>query len=200
MDVLVRARRTATFDDPFIARLKHYVDLNPAEVDSLQALTDGELTVRKRSDLVVDGYEFAKLCFVREGFAARYRLLRNGKRQIVSVVVPGDVVGLPNSFLDCAAFSVVALSEMKLQSCSLDSFVALCCRSPKFALALTWCAVHDATSYAEHIVDVGRRTSIERLARFLLAIHSRLGLVGLAEERGFELPFSQEVISDALGL
>src|SRR5690348_416231 len=109
MDVLVRARRTATFDDRFIAGLAHYVDLNPADVDCLQALPDGEFTVRKRIDLVIDSYEFAKLCFVREGFAARYRLLRNGKRQIVSVVVPGDVVGLPNTFLDCAAFSVVAL-------------------------------------------------------------------------------------------
>ncbi len=200
MDGFVRARRTAISDNPFIARLRRYIDLSVAEVDSLQALIDNELTARKRSDLVVDGYQFGKLGFVKEGFAARYKLLRNGKRQIVDVVLPGDVVGLPNSFLDCATFSVVALSDVKLQTCSLDAFVALCCRHPKFALALSWCAVHDATKYAEHIVDIGRRTSIERLARFLIEIHLRLGAVGLADECGFELPFSQEVLSDALGL
>jgi CRP-like cAMP-binding protein len=40
---------------------------------------------------------------VTDGFAARYKLLRNGKRQIVNFVLPGDVVGLPGSFLGRAA-------------------------------------------------------------------------------------------------
>jgi CRP-like cAMP-binding protein len=89
---------------------------------------------------------------------------------------------------------------MQLQVCSLDAFVSLCHRRPKFGLALSWLAVQEATSYAERIIDIGRRTSIERLARFLLEIHYRLAMVGRADESGFDLPFSQEVMSDALGL
>ncbi len=54
--------------------------------------------------------------------------------------------------------------------------------------------------YAEHIIDTGRRTPIERLAHFLLEMHSRLAMVGRAEPSSFELPFSQEIMSDALGL
>src|SRR5262249_44859167 len=46
----------------------------------------------------------------------------------------------------------------------------------------------------------GRRTPAERLARMLLEIYSRLAMVGRASELRFELPFSQEVLSDALGL
>src|SRR6185437_14394419 len=65
---------------------------------------------------------------------------------------------------------------------------------------LSWLAVQEATTYAEHIIDIGRRTPIERLARFLLEIHSRLAMVGRADAAGFDLPFSQEVMSDALGL
>ena len=60
----------------------------------------------------------------------------------------------------------------------LDAFVAACYRRPKFALALSWLAVHEATTYAEHVVDIGRRTAVERLAHFLLEIHARLLLVG----------------------
>ena len=133
---------------------------------------------------MVDGYQFSKLSFVRDGVAARYKVLRNGKRQIINILLPGDIVGLPGSFLERATFSVIALTDMKLDVCSLDAFVAACYRRPKFALALSWLAVHEATSYAEHLVDVGRRTALERMAHFLLEIHARLLLVGRATERG----------------
>ena len=131
---------------------------------------------------MLDGYEFSKLCFVKEGFAARYKLLRNGKRQIVNFVLPGDIVGLPGSFLDRAANSVIAVSDMTLQICSLEAYVALCYRRPKFGLLLSWLAVQEAANYAEHIIDVGRRTPIERLAHLLLEMHSRLSMVGCAAE------------------
>ena len=158
------------------------------------------MRVEKRRDLVIDGYQCSKLSFVKEGVAARYKLLRNGKRQIINVLLPGDIVGLPGSFLDQATFSVIALTDMKLEVCSLDAFVAACYRRPKFALALSWLAVHEATTYAEHVVDIGRRTAVERLAHFLLEIHARMLLVGRATDAGFELPVSQEVMGDALGL
>jgi CRP-like cAMP-binding protein len=187
-------------DDPIVARFNSYVDLNPADLSALRTLIESEQTVKKRRDLVVDGYEFCKLCFVKDGFAARYKLLRNGKRQIINVVLPGDVIGMPGSFLERASFSVIALTDMTLQVCSLNDFVGLCYRRPKFGLALSWLAVQEATTCAEHIIDIGRRTSLERMAHFLLEVHSRLLMVGRATESGFDLPFSQEVMSDALGL
>ena len=187
-------------DDPFVARLRHFTELTAHDIESLCTVIEAEIKVKKRRDLVLDGYEFSKLCFVREGFAARYKLLRNGKRQIVNFIVPGDVVGLPGSFLDRAANSVIAVSDMTLQICPLESFVALCCRRPKFGLLLSWLAVQDVANYAEHVIDIGRRTPIERLAHLLLEIHCRLVAVGQAASSAFTLPFTQEMMSDALGL
>jgi CRP-like cAMP-binding protein len=89
---------------------------------------------------------------------------------------------------------------MKLEVCAHEAFIAACYRHPKFALALSWLAVQDATFYAERIVDIGRRTPIERLAHFLLELHTRLMMVGRAERTSFDLPISQEVMSDTLGL
>ena len=76
----------------------------------------------------------------------------------------------------------------------------LCYEQPQFGLALSWLAAHEAAIYAEHIVDLGRRTPLERLAHFLLEIHARLLAVGHAEKTTFDLPFSQEVMADVLGL
>jgi CRP-like cAMP-binding protein len=187
-------------DEPFFERLKNFTDLGEPDMAILRSLIETELTVRKRRDIVLDGYEFCKLCFIKDGFAARYKLLRNGKRQIVSFMLPGDVVGLPGSFFDRAAQSVIAATDMTLQVCSFDAFVTMCYRRPKFALMLSWLAVHEAATCAEHIINIGRRTPIERLAHFLLEIHSRLSMVGIAGEFGFDLPFTQEMMSDALGL
>lgn len=193
-------RQREQSDEPLVARLERYIDLGRADLNRLRALIDLEIDVKKRRDLVVDGYEFRKLCFVKEGFAARYKLLHNGKRQIVNLLLPGDIVGLPGSFVERASLSVVAITDMKLQVCSLDAYVDLCYRRPKFGLVLSWLAVEEAAGYAERVIDVGRRTAIERLARFLLEMHFRLAIVGRASEYGFDLPFSQEVMGDALGL
>jgi CRP-like cAMP-binding protein len=200
MQGLARAIQDNQSDDPFVTRLGRYTTLSPADLHALRLLIEGQVNVKKRRDLVVDGYAYRKLSFIKEGFAARYKVLRNGKRQILNVLVPGDVVGLPGSFVERAAYSVIALTDMKLNVCALDDFIALCYRRPKFGLALAWLAVHEANIYADHIIDLGRRTSIERLAHFLLEVHSRLATVHRAEALGFDLPFSQEVMSDALGL
>ena len=116
------------------------------------------------------------------------------------VVLPGDVVGFPVSFFDRSIYSVVATTDLTYNDCSLDSYVQLCFRVPKFGLALSWLVAQEAAIYAEHIVDLGRRTPIERLAHFLLEIHARLLAVGRAQETSFDLPFSQEIIADVLGL
>lgn len=200
MPGVVRKIPSGRWDSPIVARLRQFIDLGAAEIDALRGLIECELNVERRRDLVIDGYEYSKLSFVKEGFAARYKLLRNGRRQIINVMAPGDIIGLPGSFLDHAPFSVIALTDLKLEVCSLDEFLAACHRQPRFGIILSWLAIQEAMSYADRVVDIGRRTPLERLAHFLLEIHGRLALVGRATETDFDLPISQEVISDALGL
>src|SRR5262249_26579671 len=83
---------------PFVLRLSQLSNFSAADLQSLDDLIEIETTVKRRCDLVIDGYEYRKLCFVESGYAARYKLLRNGKRQVITTVLPGDVVGLPGSF------------------------------------------------------------------------------------------------------
>ena len=103
--------RSALDQHPFVARLLQLVDLKPADLKALDEIFDGELTIRKRRDLVADGYEYRKLGFVKDGYAMRYKLLRNGKRQILNVILPGDIVGLPGSFYERAVYAVTAIAD-----------------------------------------------------------------------------------------
>jgi CRP-like cAMP-binding protein len=187
-------------EHPFVTRLSRLLDLSPSDLASLERIVENERVVKKRRDLVVLGHPYRNLCFVGNGHAIRYKMLRNGKRQILNVILPGDVIGFPVSFFDRSIYSVVAVSDLTYNVCPLDAYVRLCHERPQFGLALSWLAAHEAAIYAEHIVDLGRRTPLERLAHLLLEIHARLLVVGRAEPKGFELPFSQEVMADVLGL
>jgi CRP-like cAMP-binding protein len=193
-------RDTSLAEHPFVARLSRFMKLSADDLASLEHIIEGERLVKKRKDLVVVGDEYRNLCFVKDGYAIRYKLLRSGKRQILNVILPGDVIGFPVSFFDRSIYSVVAVSDLTYNICPLDSYARLCYEQPQFGLALSWLAAYEAAIYAEHIVDIGRRTPAERLAHFLLEIHARLRAVGRAEETSFDLPFSQEVMADVLGL
>ncbi len=185
---------------PFVARLSRLINLGATDLRSLEHIVEEERLIKKRRDVVVLGDQYRHLCFVRDGYAIRYKLMRNGKRQILNVIMPGDVIGLPVSFFGRSIYSVVAVSDLTCHVCPLDSYVRLCTERPQFGLALGWLAAHEAAIYAEHLVDLGRRTPIERLAHFLLEIHARLQAVGRAEKASFDLPFSQQVMADVLGL
>src|SRR6476620_8870742 len=187
-------------EHPFVARLSRLMAFSATDLENLERIVESERLVRRRQDLVVIGDEYRNLCFVKDGYAIRYKLLRSGKRQILNVILPGDVIGFPVSFFDRSIYSIVAISDLAYNMCSLDSYVQLCYQRPQFGLALSWLAAHEAAIYAEHIVDLGRRTPVERLAHFLLEIHARLLGVGRAEATSFNLPFSQEVMADVLGL
>lgn len=200
MNVMSRAVPVAWMQHPFVTRLARFADLSEADHESLWRLIESETIVEKRKDLVVDGYGYRKFCFVEDGFAARYKLLRNGKRQIINLVLPGDIIGIPGSFLERARYSVVALSNLKLHVCSISSYIQLCYQRPLFGLALSWIAVQEAIIGAEHTINTGRRRPEERVAHFLLELYARLKMVGRASNSRFELPVSQEIMSDALGL
>jgi CRP-like cAMP-binding protein len=185
---------------PFVTRLSRVMKLDADDLRNLEAIIEGERSVAKRQDLVVHGTEYRYLCFVKDGYAIRYRLLHSGKRQILNVVAPGDVIGFPVSFFDRSTYSIVALTDLSYSICQFAAYVRLCYAHPQFGLALSWLAAHEAATYAEHIVNLGRRTPIERLAHFLLEFHARQLDVGLAEKTSFEMPFSQEIMADVLGL
>jgi len=201
MNVATQVRRDQSLaEHPFVARLSRFMEFDATDLRNLELIVETERLVKKRKDLVLAGNPYRNLCFVKDGYAIRYKLLRSGKRQILNVILPGDVIGFPVSFFHRSIYSVVAVSDLTYNICPLDSYVRLCYEQPQFGLALSWLAADEAAIYAEHIVDLGRRTPLERLAHFLLEVHARLLAVGRAEKTSFELPFSQEIMADVLGL
>jgi CRP-like cAMP-binding protein len=71
---------------------------------------------------------------------------------------------------------------------------------PRLGAALLWAASRDEAMVVEHLVNIGRRSSLQRTAHFFMELAERLTLVGLATGTEFKCPLSQFVLADALGL
>ena len=185
---------------PLVAKLNQSIQLDEADLAALSRLFSDMVVAKKAKDIIVEGFEYKVLHVVGSGYAIRYKLLHNGKRQIMNVIMPGDIIGFPACFYEHAVFSVTAISEMNLHRVPLDDFADLCLARARIATALLWFAAREAAIYAEHIADAGRRAPIERLAHFILEMLTRLRAIGAASADSFVMPLSQEGIGDVIGL
>lgn len=200
MAVPLQVTTNPTLNHPFVAMLRRYAPLNNGDIAALSRILDRKIAVKKGKDIIVEGYECKGLYIVESGFAVRYKLLHNGGRQLVSIVLPGDIIGFPACFFERAMYSVMAIAKMTLHYVPIGAFADLCQQSPSIATAMIWFAAGETALHVEHIVDTGRRAPLERVVHFLLETHARLRAVGCASESSFEMPLSQESIGDAVGL
>lgn len=177
-----------------------FPSLTTNEADKLLDLQSESRTFRRGQDIITEGRRCTTLFVIIEGAVFRYRVLRDGQRQIISLLLPGDFAGLRSCFLESAPFSVKALTRSVLGVIPFVRVLELFNGDPRLAAKL-FCAYSCKTVIcAEHLVAVGRRSALERIAHLFLELLIRLQLAGLANEKSFRLRLTQEVISDMLGL
>jgi CRP-like cAMP-binding protein len=184
--------------DPAILGLVRACGLSPS---AAQALCDliGPIERYPAAAVVSSIAPAPRLKWVLSGWTCEMRVLPDGRRQIFSFGIPGDaVLSRPvNAANPCA---VVALTSVEC----IDVAQTLA-RAKEADRAEIWKAMQQALTLAqdrryEDIIRLGRRSALQRLADLLLELHDRLAQIGMADERGFHLPLTQEHLADALGL
>src|SRR5580698_6677360 len=96
----------------FINRLAKLVPLSQDEMAILHELQSNPGTVQRHRDIITEGRNYGSLFILIEGNAIRYRILHDGRRQIVNIVIPGDIVGILGSFVESSLYSTKALTEV----------------------------------------------------------------------------------------
>jgi len=195
-----QAAEPSALADPLTSRLARLVSLLPQEVAALAALQAAPRPVARNSEIIRAGRNYDGVFVLIEGAAIRYRVLRDGRRQILNVVLPGDFIGFPACFFEAALYTVTALSDAIVSWIPFANLFALFHHHPRLGATLFCSFSCEAAMYAEHLIDVGRRSARERVAHFLLELLTRLQAIGLADERSYRMPLTQELIGDALGL
>ena len=186
--------------DHVFRKLGIFVRLDEIQDDVFKELLADPLSVNADSEIVVEGEPYRYLYLLAKGWAVRYKLVPDGRRQILGFLIPGDFFGLRATLFDVADDSVQTLTDCTVCRIPGEKFVKILQEHPRLGMAVVWSVVREYSVLAEHVVRLGRRSAYERTSHLLMELLKRLQLIRLAGEKDFELPLTQEILADTLGL
>ena len=170
------------------------------ELEFVSKFKRGELVVDRGSTVLVEGSHSAHLFTALSGWGFRYKLLHDGRRQILNYVLPGDMIGLQAALMGEMEHSVEALTAMRLCVFEREKLNSLYANHPGLGFDMTWIAAREEQMLDEHLLSIGRRTAIERAAYLLAFLYARADMVAAAVPKGLVLPIRQQHVADTLGM
>jgi CRP-like cAMP-binding protein len=180
--------------------LPAFREFKPDELAYVSHFKRGELAADRGATVLVEGSNSAHLYTVLTGWGFRYKLLPDGRRQILNYVMPGDLIGLQGGLMGEMQHSVEALSAMLLCVFERDQLFDLYRNHPGLAYDITWLASREERMLDENLLSVGRRSALERCAYLIAFIASRAQGVGLNGRKPVQIPITQQHVADTLGL
>jgi CRP/FNR family nitrogen fixation transcriptional regulator len=130
---------------------------------------------------------------VVEGAVRSYKLLSDGRRQIGAFHLAGDIFGLANGPVH--RFTTEAIVETTVRLMKRRSLEQVAEGDAHIALDLLNMTTSNLQHAEDHMLLLGRKTSLERMAAFLLEMDRRLSAAG-----AMALPMCRRDIADYLGL
>lgn len=177
--------------------------LQPHQTDEIAFLSSfktGELVADTGTTVLVEGANSAHLFTVLSGWGFRYKMLEDGRRQVLNYILPGDLIGLQGSLMKEMSHSIEALSPMILCVFQRDKLPTLFSSFPSLAYDITWIASREEQMLDEILLSVGRRTALERAAYLFAFLFQRAKSVGMVKGNTLVLPLRQQHVADTLGL
>ena len=160
----------------------------------------GVLQVKAQADFSSKESPKKHIHVLLEGWAYKYKLLADGRRQILRVHLPGEICDLEKIFSDDPAFGVMAVSDCRVATISFDWIKQAVGERPAIRDLFWSMTAFESMTMNEQVVSLGRRTARERAAFFLCDLVERLQALGQALDGSFRLPLTQMDLGDHLGL
>lgn len=183
-----------------IRKLESTLTLSDAERRTLEELPVIRRHLPARHDIARDGDQSSQCCLLLEGWAFRYKLLEEGKRQILSVHIPGDIPDLQSLHLRVMDHSLGTLTACTVGFIPHDAVHDLTRRHPGIAAALWRDTLVDAAIFREWMTNIGRRSTLGRITHLFCELYLKLHAMGLAENHACEMALTQGDIADAIGV
>ena len=186
--------------NPLLAKIEAIVTLGPEERDFVRSFERNRRRFSAREELVRQSESASHCGVLFDGWAMRFKTLSDGRRHIINFILPGDFYGLFSTLVATADHSVTTLTAGSLAILEGNTLAESFRHHPKIGAALAWFGARDEALIAERATGLGRRTALERMAHMLLELLRRLEVVQLAQNNRYELPVTQEILADTLGL
>ena len=192
--MLKRAFQVAKVEDRAITRLSAHASLDEADRARIVDATAGAVFIPARTELASETTSPCAPRLLLNGWIAQQRTLPDGRRQIVGFTLPGELFGRfgdrPNVSLS-ARVTVTDVLACAAPPASKGSGLERAYKGERLAGRL---------QLVDQITRLGRMDAKEKLCDFLLDIWERLVVSGEASGASFDMPLTQECLSDALGI
>ncbi len=191
---------TACADCPLRA-LPLFINHSADELALIQSLKRGNVRLAAEQTLIHEGQSDAPIYTLLQGWAFRYKTLRDGRRQILSFLLAGDFIGVQQKMGDAAAHGIETLTDAVLCVFQRDALWELHRRSPSMGFNITWLTAHEESLVDDTLLSVGRRSAEERIATLLILLFKRAAALQSDNGAGgVPFPLTQQHIADGLGL
>lgn len=184
---------------PLARRWSKRAQLSHEDRESILQLPFQREVFAKDAYLVREGQQSAECTLLLRGFAYRQKLLRDGGRQIINFLLPGEFVDLQTVVLPTVDHNVQSLNRSEVAIIPRSALVELADSRTNVRTAMWIDTLIGAAIVREWVVNVGRRDSRARIAHLLCEIAVRLRAAG-ADGDMFDFPVTQEQLADATGL
>ncbi len=178
----------------------YFLPFTEAELAFMMGFKIGELVVEPGSTLLMEGSNSPQLFTVLSGMGVRYKTMKDGERQVINFLFPGDFTGIQAAIMGEMKHSVEATTNMVLCVFNRSDIWNMFKAHPERAYDLTWIAAVEEHFLGETIATLGQLNASQRVAWAFLRIHYRLRAVGLGGANQVPLHFRQQDLADALGL
>lgn len=195
-----KAPALGAMSDALFRKLAGFTPVDPRFAETFRAMCVERVAFEAGARPVAAASAYNAVYLLDEGWMIRKRHLPNGARQIVSIVLPGDFVGLNALMFETADFD----HDCRTPVCAFRFAPADLRRAleahPSVGQALFWVTSHEENLLAERVVSLGRRTATERTAHLLAELLARIEIFEEPLPARLEVPLTQEDIADAVGI
>ncbi len=186
--------------DALARKLGAFVALSEKELEVLSRLHRRRRSFVAGRDLVHQGQSEQAAYILSSGWVCSYKSQPDGSRQIVDFQIPGDFLGLRSVLLHTSDHGIEPIVDIQAAEVLVTDLLDAFAQTPRLAMAVLWAASRDEAMVVEHLVGLGRRSAVQRMAHLLLELGARLALVGMGSKAGYACPLTQYHLADALGL
>ncbi len=174
--------------------------ISELELAFINEMKRDHLKLPAGADIIPAGLEQAELYTLYSGWAFRFKTLPDGRRQILNIHLPGDLMGLQGAMFDAAQYGVEALTEVEVCLLPRRKVWSVFENMPELAFDVTWLGAREESHVDEHLTSAGRRTASERIAALIIMLYKRANALGLVLNGAMPFPLTQQHIADTLGL
>jgi CRP-like cAMP-binding protein len=181
-------------------QIEAFLPLTDEEARALAGLESRTVRYERGQHLFGSGDPHRAVHAICDGWAMRYKLLADGRRQIGRFLLLGDLAGLEGLNFAHADHAVMAVTPVTVVTVDIAALAELLASFPRLGFAFTTLQMHDQAVLFERLVSLGRRTAFERTAHLFVELWTRLTGLGLAQDRTIRVPVTQELLADCLSM